>query len=202
MFCMFRTSHDLLPVPARIISDYYGIFLDSRDRNIEGGCRGLVLTHIYLLAGIAIPVWVWAAMLLLSSNASPLTARLLVQPKSYLLLKHLGWLTVGVGDSVVSVQHTIFEPHLIVTSLTVYGLIVSLHFVTTQGAVVGSRCAPHRKITWTAALRTAGLLPRTEFESLGTRNSVLDNRSLQGSAACLLSMLLGERGANKCNKII
>jgi hypothetical protein len=49
----------------------------------------IALTHIELLVGCAIPVWIWAHL-----QSSP-------ERPSLRLLPHLGWITVGIGDSAV-----------------------------------------------------------------------------------------------------
>lgn len=53
----------------------------------------IALTHIELLLGCAIPVWIWV-IILLNYKGELLT--------SIRLLPHLGWLTVGIGDTAVS----------------------------------------------------------------------------------------------------
>ncbi len=96
-------------------------------RDLSGN-RGLVLTHIYLLLGIAIPVWIWVILLINqpcgekinrlvfnsfsrdNNNNYPPPQETIVNinrteyyyHKYYLIIKHLGWITIGIGDSMVS----------------------------------------------------------------------------------------------------
>jgi hypothetical protein len=53
----------------------------------------LVLAHILLLVGCALPVWVWYAIASLVSEQT--------WPRLYLLAPHLGMLTTGLGDAMV-----------------------------------------------------------------------------------------------------
>lgn len=91
-----RNAPALLPGPSRAISRYYGIFIDHRDVK-----RGLVLTHIYLLLGIALPVWLWAVLSGMQERWFETSGRIdYTQSDPRLkLLKHLGWITVGAGDA-------------------------------------------------------------------------------------------------------
>ena len=67
---------ELLPV-GKIIKQFMNEFIDEKDNGI------LILTHIYLLLGCAIPVWVAK-----NYNLNP-------------LLYFSGLLTIGIGDSAV-----------------------------------------------------------------------------------------------------
>lgn len=59
-------------------------------------CNNLIaLTHIELLLGCAIPVWIWCYL-----RSSP---EIDLFPSSLKLLPHLGWVTVGIGDSMVQI---------------------------------------------------------------------------------------------------
>jgi hypothetical protein len=91
-----RNAPSVLPELSRVISGYYGTFIDHRDVD-----RGLVLTHIYLLLGIALPVWLWAVLAGKQEGWFETSG-----PVDYAasdphlkLLKHLGWITVGAGDA-------------------------------------------------------------------------------------------------------
>jgi hypothetical protein len=58
-------------------------------------CNNVIaLTHIELLVGCAVPVWIWSYL-----NFSGDFSR---EFSTLRLLPHLGWITVGIGDSVVS----------------------------------------------------------------------------------------------------
>ena len=45
------------------ISSYYDYFIDSRDKS-----KYVALTHIYLLMGCAVPLWIWAVLIMSSEN--------------------------------------------------------------------------------------------------------------------------------------
>ena len=83
--------HATLAFPglSRHITEYYDLFLDKRDRD-----RGLVLSHIYLLLGIALPFWLHEALELLIVFDD--------KKSSLVILKHFGWITVGVGDALAA----------------------------------------------------------------------------------------------------
>lgn len=66
----------------------------------------MALTHIELLLGCAVPVWLWCAILV---NIPPTAAAGILEDNviaSHLgmlrFLPHIGWITVGVGDAMVS----------------------------------------------------------------------------------------------------
>lgn len=82
---LFCRSHHIVDV----VTDFFDQFIDERDV-----CRGMAVTHIYLLVGCALPVWV--AMVLNKRNKNG-TSGATVD----LLLPHLGWIVIGIGDSFV-----------------------------------------------------------------------------------------------------
>ena len=69
----------------------------------------MALTHIELLLGCAVPVWMWCTLLVMMDStgshdvctgACPLSLRCM---NTLRLLPHMGWITVGLGDAMVSV---------------------------------------------------------------------------------------------------
>ena len=83
------------------ISEFFKEFTDERDEY-----RGIAVTHLYLLIGCALPVWASVALSLLPSGRgcfmtvpSELKGNTIKR-----ILSHLGWVVVGVGDSMVSLK--------------------------------------------------------------------------------------------------
>jgi hypothetical protein len=110
---LFCRRHALLDAA----SAFFEAFIDARD-----ACRGMAVTHLYLLAGCALPVWVALAMSVsvsVSVSAAPdSTAGDATAGDGAAaaagslcagggggavdaLLPHLGWIVVGIGDSFV-----------------------------------------------------------------------------------------------------
>lgn len=114
-----------LPLPLSLLislSLFALLFLSAPTRD-EG--KAYVLSHIYLLLGCAMPVFAWTRLIAHTRNALgadampplwdggvggwsqvPLSSGVVVVrtplPRILLLLPHLGWISVGVGDAVVS----------------------------------------------------------------------------------------------------
>ena len=122
---------------------FLDLFIDDRDRS-----RPLTVTHIYLLIGCAAPC-VLASLIrtfpaadaaaAAAAAAAAGTVSASVSVPAMQLLRHLGWLSVGVGDS--------------------------------AAAIVGTACGRHK---WTRA---------------GSGGGGGGGRSIEGSLACLLSMV-------------
>lgn len=109
----------------------------------------MVLSQIYLLIGFSIPVWLWY-YIILHCNANMITS------KKLYVLKHMGWISVGLGDSMGALWGTLFG-----------------------------------KITWN---RIAIYLFNAEksISKKTLRRIQVSGRTLEGSCACLVSMVLGK----------
>lgn len=81
------------PDQLEMISVYYGIFIDYRDTSISA----FVTSHIYLLVGCASSVWISAAIPVAGDAG---------YHDVYRVIKHLGWITVGVGDALAAIVGT------------------------------------------------------------------------------------------------
>ena len=75
----------IFPVTSTHISHYYGMLIDSRDKNNK-----FIVSHIYLLLSLAFPIWISHVLYLFSRdhNKNILT-----------LFPYIGIVTVGVGDT-------------------------------------------------------------------------------------------------------
>eukprot|EP01041_Mallomonas_annulata_P004331 gene4331-8619_t len=147
----------------RYLRSYYETFLDNRD------ARGLVLTHIYLLLGCATPIWIAAYVYNTVDQSYSFSSSYHGYGRygSWPLLPHLGWITVGVGDAVVSqwVRQSVLDDVILLLFLTCCVLIVFMMSIpTVTAAVVGRRFG------------------RTKWP--GT------SRTMEGSAGGFLAMLL------------
>eukprot|EP00062_Callorhinchus_milii_P017139 gi/632969191/ref/XP_007900954.1/ PREDICTED: dolichol kinase [Callorhinchus milii] len=69
-----------------VLSQILAVFLDSRD------CGPLILTHIYLLLGLSLPIWLFPGVFLPKSSV----------PGGVALAPYAGVLAVGVGDAMAS----------------------------------------------------------------------------------------------------
>lgn len=74
------------------ITAYYNQFLDEKDQSGK-----IVLSHIYLLLGIAIPFWLWLVLKQQASGEAFFLVPTIVE--NLRIMKHFGWLTLGLGDS-------------------------------------------------------------------------------------------------------
>jgi len=82
------------PQLSAFVGSYYVLFLDARDMR-----RWIVLSHIYLLLGIATPVCIHQYIFIYHNS----------QHFRYLwMFKHLGWITVGLGDSMGAIIGTVY----------------------------------------------------------------------------------------------
>ena len=90
-----RIAQDAFPYLSITINSYFALFIDRRDNN-----RGMVLSHIYLLLGIAIPVWAYGYLSLHCSAWEGMNG--------LKYLKHIGWISVGVGDSFAAYIGTLY----------------------------------------------------------------------------------------------
>jgi hypothetical protein len=125
----------------------------------------MALTHIELLLGCASPVWMWC-VLLASLPASSI-------PDSLRFLPHVGWITVGVGDAVVSLAALGISNTRDPFCDDIYALLCC------QAAVVGSFYGRTKWVARDGWAVSAGWC---------VSPSVL-KRSVEGSAGCLLGML-------------
>lgn len=77
---------DIHPAISRV-SKFYATFIDSRENPSH-----FLLSHIYLLVGIALPVWLDSAHRRQNSSGA--------------ILPHLGWISIGIGDSMGAIIGT------------------------------------------------------------------------------------------------
>ena len=63
--------------------------------------RVVVLSHIYLLLACALPVWCWA-LLTVEASGSHTFADIVTAHPLLRLIPHVGYITVGLGDGMVS----------------------------------------------------------------------------------------------------
>lgn len=75
-----------------ILSKYYHQFLDRRDK-----LNGIILSHFYLLIGCSLPYLFWQ-ILLKEDNPN----------HHFQVIRHFGWITVGLGDAVAAVYGSHF----------------------------------------------------------------------------------------------
>ena len=75
----------IFPIMSTHISYYYGMLIDSRDKNNK-----FIVSHIYLLLSIAFPIWISHALFLLDRD---------IDKKMLILFPYIGIITVGVGDT-------------------------------------------------------------------------------------------------------
>lgn len=68
---------------------FYSRFLDDRDRS-----RGMILSHCHLILGCAIPLLYLTAIEIISGGTLTYRNR---------IIRHFGWITVGIGDTVGAV---------------------------------------------------------------------------------------------------
>ena len=91
---MFKVVVPLSNVQKTIML-YVAPYLDNRDKN-----RPIIVSHIYLLLGCALPVWLVNIAKLHSTND---TNNISMVEKAYNLLLPVGLVTVGVGDTVAAI---------------------------------------------------------------------------------------------------
>jgi len=82
----------------QVINRFYNRFIDSRDSD-----RRVVLTHIQLLLGCAIPVWVSQAQIGFTDGNGDEKDN-----NKYILLPHLGWITVGIADAASAIVGSLY----------------------------------------------------------------------------------------------
>jgi len=140
----------LLPSLSASLTSSLAPFLDSKD----GG--KLILTHLYLLVGVSLPIWLWPGPL---------------QPSSLAL--HSGILATGVVDSVASVVGSLWGSHRLAnSSRTVEG--------TVAGAAAGllyvlllSSCGGVAIPSWPPVLAAVLITAATEAVCWQVDNLVL-----------------------------
>ncbi|XP_069942127.1 dolichol kinase isoform X2 [Cherax quadricarinatus] len=113
MFCLVLEMVRVLEIQpiASVVSRAFSSFLDEKDQGT------LILSHIYLLAGVASPLWLSPCALYDAEEGSSLS------PGSVLPLL-AGVLAVGIGDTAASVGGTYFgQKHWSGTKKTVEGSI-------------------------------------------------------------------------------
>lgn len=122
IFLLFQCVRDLKIEPlASMIYDAFVVFLDEKDTG------SLILSHVYLLAGVAAPLWISPCPL----KESPIE----LEAAGTLLPLLAGILAVGVGDTAASVGGTYFgKRHWFGTRKTVEG---SLCGIVAQMLLVG-----------------------------------------------------------------
>ena len=86
-----------LPPLAKPLSGFLGAFIDSRDAGT------LILTHVYLLLGCAIPVWLDAALPhALGTRPAVMGAAAQISAAARAAVPYAGILVLGVGDAMAS----------------------------------------------------------------------------------------------------
>jgi dolichol kinase len=94
------TKDDLLGFVADKIEAFYVRFLDEKDHR-----TGMILSHCYLILGCAIPL-AYATILEILINQQQQTLS-----HSHRLLRHLGWISVGIGDTAGAVVGIHYGKH-------------------------------------------------------------------------------------------
>jgi len=118
---VYRTSNNSSQGDASFLTNYYQLFLDEKDkddgnsaiegkesRNTNDNGHGVIITHMTLLLGCAIPLWacqLFVQELISDGNAC---ANSLSLPSSSLknlttVLRHIGIITVALGDGMAAI---------------------------------------------------------------------------------------------------
>ena len=87
---------DIHPIIGRV-SKFYATFIDGRENSDQ-----FLLSHIYLLVGIALPVWIDSAHNCYHHNHHSSIS---------VILPHLGWVSIGIGDSMGAIVGTYYGKH-------------------------------------------------------------------------------------------
>lgn len=90
--CQLSTEASGVDQQSALLNQFYMVFLDEKDSSAADG--GLAVTHIALVVGCALPLWVHQMLEMQGTDELSFTTKWL-----FSLLPHLGVLVLGVGDS-------------------------------------------------------------------------------------------------------